>query len=72
MAAHVAVFAALSASLIHVVGFRLALADAWVWLLGAIPWLLLTAWLFKRQDAPLCHRSFARDDQQFLFCAAFE
>ena len=71
LVAHAAVVAALSASLVHVVEFGLELGDAWVWLLGAVPWLLLTALLLKRQDAPLCHRSFARDDQRFLLTGSW-
>lgn len=68
--AHVALSAAGAASLVHLAQFRFDLGDGWVWLLGAIPWLLFSAWLLKRDDAPLCHRSLVRTDQQFLLAGS--
>lgn len=70
LAAHAAVIFAVSASLIHVSQFRLQLGDAWIWLLGAAPLLVLSLWLLKRDDAPLCHRSLAAGDQQLLLAGS--
>ena len=70
LAAHAAVVFAVSASLVYVVEINLRMGDAWVWLLGAAPLLLLTAWLLKRDDAPLCHRSLAAEDQRLLLAGS--
>lgn len=66
LAAHAALLAAASTSLVHLAAEYLALGNAWAWMLGSVPVLLLLGWLLVRSDAPLCRRPVKDTDRDLL------